>query len=303
MKVLVTGITGFIGQELIKSDIDFRCVMRQGQASKYNDVFLIEHLDKNTCWQGGLDNISAVIHLAGLAHKKNISYEEFYSVNTEGTLRLAEEAAKAGVKRFIFVSSVGVNGSSTRSIPFGADSVPKPHNYYTKSKYEAELGLKKIAAKTGLEVVIVRPTLVYGARASGNFAMLVKLVKIFPALPFGLSNNKRSFISVHNLVDLLITCVNHPNAPGQIFLASDGEAISTKEFTDQIAKGLRKKVFQLPIPTSFMRLVGKLIGKPALIEQLFGNLEVDSSNINQLLDWEPPYNIEQAMALLKDSDK
>jgi len=218
-------------------------------------------------------------------------------------LRLAEEAAKAGVKRFIFVSSVGVNGSSTRSIPFGADSVPKPHNYYTKSKYEAELGLKKIAAKTGLEVVIVRPTLVYGARASGNFAMLIKLVKIFPVLPFGLSHNKRSFISVHNLVDLLITCVNHPNAPGQIFLASDGEAISTKEFTDQIAKGLRKNVFQLPIPSSFMRLVGKLIGKPALIEQLFGNLEVDSSNINQLLDWEPPYNIEQAMALLKDSDK
>ncbi|HDO1318970.1 TPA: NAD-dependent epimerase/dehydratase family protein [Aeromonas veronii] len=300
MKILITGATGFVGQEIINQKANFRCVIRDGESLTCDDVFVIARLDKNTCWDAGLTNINAIIHLAGIAHNKYVSQDDFRSVNTEGTLHLAREAARLGVKRFVFVSSIGVNGTFTDKTPFNIHSTANPHNHYAQSKYEAELGLKKIADETGLEVVIVRPTLVYGVNAPGNFGMLTKLVKIFPFLPFGLVNNRRSFISVKNIASLLLECVTNRNAAGHIFLASDGDTISTKQLTNAIADGLGKKVIQLPIPASFMRLCGKLTGKSVVIEQLLGNLEVDSSNLQEVLGWTPPFSMSQTMASLRE---
>lgn len=300
MKILITGATGFVGQEIITQKANFRCVIREGESLTCDDVFVITGLDENTCWDVGLTNINAIIHLAGIAHNKHVSQDDFRSVNTEGTLHLARQAARLGVKRFVFVSSIGVNGAFTQKAPFNIHSIANPQNNYAQSKYEAELGLKNIADETGLEVVIVRPTLVYGVNAPGNFGMLTKLVKLLPLLPFGLVNNRRSFISVKNIASLLLECATNQNAAGHIFLASDGDTISTKQLTNAIAEGLGKKVIQLPIPASFMRLCGKLTGKSAVIEQLLGNLEVDSSNLQEVLGWTPPLSMSQAMASLRE---
>ncbi|WP_217528914.1 NAD-dependent epimerase/dehydratase family protein [Vibrio metschnikovii] len=305
MNFLVTGASGFVGNHLSVYDGVTRIVVRENDHfhTWQCESFCIDKLDDQTIWANAFVGIDTIIHLAGLAHSKNFAKESYQSVNVQGTIHLAQQAANAGVKRFVFVSSIGVNGISTQTEPFSLDSRPSPHNDYARSKYEAELGLKKIAEETGLEVVIVRPTLVYGPNAPGNFGMLTKLVRKLPVLPFGLANNRRDFIAVQNLADLLVTCATHPDAAGHTFLASDGETVSIKEFTNAMAKGLGKRVVQLPIPVGLMRLVGKVTGKSAMIEQLFGNLEVDSSNIQQVLGWTSPFTMEQAMATLKDSDK
>ncbi|MEL4300485.1 NAD-dependent epimerase/dehydratase family protein [Shewanella xiamenensis] len=303
MKVLVTGVTGFIGREVIRREGNFRCVTRCSGQLNVDDVFFVNQIDANTNWARAFNDVETVIHIAGLAHNKQNTQSDNQSVNTLGSLHLAIEAVKAGVKRFVFVSSIGVNGNATFEKPFSIFDEPKPLNPYSNSKHDAEIGLKKIAAETGLEVVIVRPTLVYGPNAPGNFCLLTKFVKKVPVLPFGLTNNKRDFIAVQNLADLLITCATHPNAAGHTFLASDMETVSVKQFTNAIADGLGTKVFQLPVPVSLMRLAGKLMGKSAMVEQLVGNLQVDSSNIKEVLGWTPPLTMKQAMATLCDSGK
>ncbi|GHY57137.1 TPA: UDP-glucose 4-epimerase family protein [Vibrio cholerae] len=310
--ILLTGSTGFVGTNLVKSltlksDYIVKSAVRHAVNKDDGLLFEVGDINASTDFELPLKNTTVVVHCAARAHVANHatvdSLAQFRAVNTEGTLNLAQQAANAGVKRFVFVSSIGVNGTSTSDKPFTSHGKVQPHNAYAQSKYEAELGLKKIAEETGLEVVIVRPTLVYGPNAPGNFGMLTKLVKKLPVLPFGLANNRRDFIAVQNLADLLVTCATHPDAAGHTFLASDGETVSIKEFTNAMAKGLGKSVVQLPIPVGLMRLVGKVTGKSAMIEQLFGNLEVDSSNIQQVLGWTSPFTMEQAMARLKDSDK
>ncbi|MCX8854925.1 NAD-dependent epimerase/dehydratase family protein [Vibrio parahaemolyticus] len=301
MNVLLTGATGFVGLHVVNYIDEVKCVVRINETHSFSYVYELESIDRNSDWSGAFENIDAVIHLAGVAHSKNASVKCFNSVNYDGTIQLANEAVKAGVKRFVFVSSIGVNGTSTHELPFTESSIPFPHNSYAQSKYDAECGLKKIAKETGLEVVIVRPTLVYGPSAPGNFGMLTKLIHKIPLLPFGMANNRRDFIAVQNLADLLVICANHPDAAGHTFLASDGETVSIKQFTNAIADGLGKKVIQLPVPVSVMRLLGKLAGKSAMIEQLYGNLEVDSSNIKEVLGWTPPLTMKQAMSTLCDS--
>lgn len=301
MKILMTGSTGFIGRNLASLGIIHRHIVRSDDKHDYQSFFTIDSLGIDTDWEGAFDGIDVVIHLAGLAHSSKFSDHDYESVNVAGALRLAREASEQGARRFVFVSSIGVNGTCTSEKRFSVNSLANPHNEYAKSKYKAELGLKKIAEETGLEVVIVRPTLVYGPEAPGNFGILTKLVAKLPFLPFGLANNKRDFIAVQNLVDLLVNCALHPDAAGHTFLASDGETVSIKEFTNAIAYGLGKKVVQLPVPVSVMRLVGKLTGKSAMIEQLYGNLEVDSSNIKEVLGWNPPLTMKEAMATLRDS--
>lgn len=303
-KVMVTGATGFVGRYLC--DIIEDCVSVVRHSSNCNDSseIIIQDFNESVCWGKLIPrDVDCVISLAGVAHGSNITNEVYHSVNTVATLHLAREITKLGVKRFVFVSSIGVNGRLTNAEPFTFNSITNPHNDYAKSKYEAELGLRKIAEETGLEVVIVRPTLVYGPNAPGSFGLLTKLVKKFPILPFGLAENRRNFIAVQNLADLLMTCAIHPNAGGHTFLARDRETVSIKEFTTAIANGLGKKVIQLPIPVNLMRFTGKLIGISALFDQLFGNLEVDSKNIQQVLHWVPPLTMEQAMGLLHDSDE
>ncbi|HFI8806781.1 NAD-dependent epimerase/dehydratase family protein [Escherichia coli] len=295
--IMLTGATGFVGgavlaQLMQQPDFVIRTFSRRATDglsvnTTPNLSHVIGNIDGATDYSAAINGVDVVIHCAARAHiMRDESTEplvEYRRVNLEGTLNLAQQAADAGVKRFVFVSSIGVNGASTIDNPFTSHAKEQPHNAYAQSKYDAELGLKKIGEETGLEVVIVRPTLVYGPNAPGNFGMLTKLVKKLPILPFGLANNRRDFIAVQNLADLLITCATHPNAAGHTFLASESETVSTKQFTNAIAKGLGKKVIQLPIPVSLMRLAGRLVGKSAMIEQLFGNLEVDSSNIQQVL--------------------
>lgn len=301
MNILLTGGTGFVGRQLSKMYPIQRQVVRMGETHCYSSVHSIDALNATTNWQGAFSGIDVIIHLAGLAHSHVFTDADYQSVNVEGTLHLANEAVKAGVKRFVFISSIGVNGTATQQVPFSTPSILHPHNSYAQSKYDAEIGLKKIADETGLEVVIVRPTLVYGPNAPGNFGALTRLVNMFPVLPFGLANNKRDFISVQNLADLLIICANHPKAAGHTFLASDGETVSIKEFTNAIADGLDKRLIQLPIPISLMKLAGKLLGKSAMVEQLVGNLEVDSSNLQEVLDWTPRNSMKQAMSSLLET--
>lgn len=303
MSILLTGGGGFIGKYLANHVDVSRVVVRKSSHLLDKSIYCIDSFNDKTDWSNAFDGITSIIHLAALAHSKHHTINEYESVNCNGTLNLARQAALSGVTKFVFVSSIGVNGTATKETPFSENATENPHNDYTSSKYEAELGLKQIAEDTGLEVVIVRPTLVYGPNAPGNFGMLTKLVKKLPVLPFGLANNRRDFISVQNLADLLITCATHPKAAGHTFLASDNETVSIKQFTNVIAKGLGKQVFQLPVPVALMRLAGRLVGKSDMIEQLYGNLEVDSSNIKEVLGWTPPYTMEQSMALLKHTDK
>lgn len=297
--MLISGGTGFIGKALKSIVPGARYIVRVNNNSNFEDAFFIDDFNGVTKWDGAFEDIETVVHLAGVAHLREREVTEYNSVNVLGTLNFANAATNAGVKRFVFVSSIGVNGTSTCEFPFTYESLPCPHNPYAISKYEAELGLKKIAEETGLEVVIVRPTLVYGPLAPGNFGMLTNLVGKLSILPFGLANNRRDFIAVQNLADLLLTCAVHPDAAGHTFLASDGETVSIKQFTNAIAEGLGKKIIQLPVPVSLMRLAGKITGKRTMIEQLYGNLEVDSSNIKEVLGWTPPLTIKQAMAALR----
>ncbi|MEZ8302211.1 NAD-dependent epimerase/dehydratase family protein [Vibrio splendidus] len=303
MNTLLTGATGFVGKEVIKTGLNPRVVIRNNEDLDCKYSFVINELSKDTSWDGAFDDIVSVIHLAGLAHSSNFIQSEFNQVNVDGTLHLAREAAKAGVKRFVFVSSIGVNGTNTNGVPFSENQSVNPHNMYAKSKYEAEVGLKKISSDTGLEVVIVRPTLVYGPSAPGNFGSLTKLVRKSPILPFSLVNNQRDFIAVQNLADLLVTCTTHPNAAGHTFLASDSETVSIKEFSNMIAEGLGKKLFQFPFPIIVLRLIGETIGKSVMMDQLLGDLQVDSSNLKEVLDWTPPFTMKQAMILLRNPSK
>lgn len=300
-KILLTGSSGFIGTELRKvHPSQFRIVSRKNEVV---DSFKIDNIDSKTNWDGAFDNVDCIIHLAGLAHSPNFNAEDYIEVNTLGTLKLAKDAINAGVKRFVFVSSIGVNGSKTVTFPFTSSSKAVPHNSYTLSKLKAEQGLLEMAKDTDLEVVIVRPTLVYGLNAPGNFGLLMKLIKKSPILPFALVENKRSFISVQNLCELLLLCANSASAAGHVFLASDGKAISTKEFTNQIANGLGKSICQLPIPIWCMRLGAMLLGKRSMAEQLFDNLDVDSSDTFDVLDWTPPYTMEEAMSIFLEGNK
>ncbi|RPA38328.1 NAD-dependent epimerase/dehydratase family protein [Shewanella frigidimarina] len=305
MKLLLTGATGFIGKKLLNISNNYSAVsdilvLSRKTVPTHNHKVFASLFDVTAEHLTGFD---VFIHLAGIAHSPLTSDSDYELYNTQLTLHLAKEAVKANIKRFVFVSSIGVNGTCTQAGGISVDDSVNPHNSYSQSKYDAEVGLNKIADETGLEVVIVRPTLVYGPGAPGNFGLLTKLVQKLPFLPFGVVNNKRDFIAVQNLADLLITCAKHPNAAGNTFLASDGETVSTKEFTNEIANGLKKSIFQLPIPVSLMRIAAKYLGKSALIEQLVGDLEVDSSNLQAVLGWQPPYTMEQVMSYLNESIK
>ena len=297
-RILLTGCSGFVGSHLADKECVYRRVVRSKTRGKSD--FFVDSIDADTDWTGAFDNIDCVIHLAGLAHSAEYSEEDFKRVNTLGTINLARSAAMSGVKRFVFVSTVGVLGGATSGAKFSSVSLPNPQSPYALSKYIAEQSLKKLASELPLEVVIVRPPLVYGDQAPGNFGRLVSAIRRLNYLPFGLARNKRSFISVNNLVDFLLLCSCHSKAVGKCFLVSDGEIQSTRSFCDDIAKGLGKSLVQLPVPVLILRFFLRLIGRRHLAVQLFDDLVLDISDSCQALNWTPPYKqIEEMKKLSK----
>jgi len=303
MKILITGSNGFIGSnltnKLYKKHVVIGHGKTSGKTSNINSFFKI-NINIKTNWRECLSDVNTIIHLAAVAHNNSNDPEYINEVNVKGTINLAEQAAKSGVKRFIFISSIGVLGNSTsNTVPFDEHSKTAAHSPYAQSKLVAENALLKIAEETKLEVVIIRPVLVYGVGAPGNFGKLVNLVNNVPMLPFAKCKNKRSFISVDNLVDFISTCIEHPKAKNEIFCISDGNDVSIRGFTDGIATGLNKKLIQLPIPVSIFKLLGKITGKSEAIEQLVGDLQVDSSKARQLLGWAPPFTMAETLSKLR----
>jgi nucleoside-diphosphate-sugar epimerase len=248
-----------------------------------------------------------IIHCAARVHVMDDSAEnpldEFREVNTYGTLNLAQQAAEAGIKRFIFISSIKVNGESTElGKPFTPNDAHIPRDPYGLSKYEAEVGLRAIAEKTGMEVVIIRPPLVYGPGVKANFASMMKWVNKGIPLPLGgIKENKRSLVSLDNLVDLILTCIDHPNAANQTFLVSDDNDVSTTQLLTNMASALDVPNRLLPIPSSWFTLAAKLTGKPAISQRLCGSLQVDISKTQEMLNWQPPYSSAESMKKTADA--
>jgi UDP-glucose 4-epimerase len=291
MSVLLTGSSGFIGSNFVfSSSLKLRQVVRNNKHIKNQDYFIINNLDSKTCWDGAFLGIKCVIHLAGLAHSNLFTKKDYQSINVEGTLNFASEAAKAGVKRFIFISSIlacDVENQDTKN----------EVSLQAKSKYDTEIFLKKMAAETGMEVVIIRPPLVYGPGVKANFYAMLKLASTGIPLPFGCMNdNKRSMVYVENLISLIVECIDNPNAANHTFLISDDNDLSTKEFVKGLSVGLGKSGLMFPVPSVLFSIVGKVLGKSAVIDTLCGSLQVDINHTKDTLNWQPPYSVELGFA-------
>jgi nucleoside-diphosphate-sugar epimerase len=305
MNILLTGGTGFLGSVLINAiqlrpDVNLTVAIRRCINIPRAKILEIQDLNARTDWSAALINQQVVIHTAARAHimKDEVKdpLAEYRRVNVEGTLNLARQAAEAGVKRFIFISSIKVNGEQTSlGGSFTADDDPAPEDAYGISKFEAEQGLQKLAEGTCMEVVIIRPPLVYGVGVKGNFATMTKLVSKGIPLPLGAVENKRSFVSVHNLVDLITTCIEHPAAANQVFLAGDGQDLSSTELLRGIAKAMEMPPRLIPVPASLLMLGAKLLGKKAIAQRLLGSLQVDISKTREVLGWEPPVSVEEGL--------
>jgi nucleoside-diphosphate-sugar epimerase len=305
MKILVTGATGFIGRalciEAARRGLGVRAANRFFSSSSENDdCVAVGYIDGNTNWSDALKGCDVVVHLAARAHVINDNSHdplmEFRKVNVEGTLNLARQAISVGLRRFIFISSIGVNGAETDGTPFGVMSEPVPHSDYALSKYEAELGLRKLALETGIEVVVIRPPLVYGLNAPGNFGTLVRWLQRGVPLPLGVvTQNRRSFLGLDNLVDLILTCVRHRKAVNQTFLVSDGVDLSTTEFLQRMGKAMNLPVRLLPVPTRFLAFTAKLFDKRATAQSLMGSLQIDISQTCEVLDWSPPVSVDEGI--------
>jgi nucleoside-diphosphate-sugar epimerase len=304
--ILVTGANGFVGQSLCTTlfNLNFKVLAAvRPHKGTLKDIKSIEidELDSKTVWRNALIECSHIIHLAARVHVMHDdvanALELYRKVNVEGTLNLAMQAAAAGVKRFIFISSIKVNGESTLlGAPFCADNSPNPRDPYGISKLEAEEGLKKIAFQTGMEIVIIRSPLVYGPRVKANFFSMMSWLRRGIPLPLGgVTKNRRSFIFVDNLVDLIVTCINHPAAANQLFLVSDDEDLSTAGLLKRMASALRQPLRLIFVPSSFIMLGAWLIGKPDIARRLCGSLQVDIKKTKDLLGWSPPVSVEEGL--------
>jgi nucleoside-diphosphate-sugar epimerase len=307
--ILLTGSNGFVGSALMQRmqalgrASEIKAVVRNPTLNPLPNVaesVVIKNIEADTDWRHALVNVDVVIHCAARVHvMRDLSADPlnaFRAVNVGGTLKLAQEAAAAGVKRFIFISSVKVNGESTEpGACFKIDDEMAPLDAYGVSKKEAELGLREIAARSGLEVVIIRPPLIYGAGVKANFARLVKLASTGLPLPLGAVHNARSLLYVKNLVDFLILCTHHPKAANEQFLLSDGEDVSTTRLLETLAQAQKTASRLVPVPVALLKAAMRLSGKADMAQRLLGNLQVDSSKARALLGWTPPYSFEAAV--------
>ncbi len=315
MNVFITGSTGFLGNQLVKQlllqDVRFVAALLAEKdiarlPSSEMELVIVPPLSESANYLAALNNVDVLVHLAARVHvmhdKAADPLVEFRRVNVQGTLNLARQAALAGVGRFVFVSSIKVNGESTvLGHPFSAADEPNPQDPYGISKHEAEQGLWELALSTGMEVVIIRPPLVYGPGVKANFASMMSCLAKGIPLPFGAVHNKRSFVALDNLVDLIVTCLDHPAAANQTFLVSDGEDLSTTELLLRMGRALDKPARLVPLPVSVMQFVAKMLGKNDVAQRLFGSLQVDSSKARDLLGWKPVVTVDEALRKTADS--
>lgn len=309
--VLVTGAAGFVGSALIdrlRADgVPTVAAVRRfpPQSASVHPVVggrmvAVGDVGPDTDWRGALEGVDCVVHLAARVH---VMYDraadplgEFRKVNVSGTLALARQAVAAGVRRFIFVSSIKVNGEGTApGRPFAADDAPAPADAYGISKLEAERSLLALAAGRGMQIVIIRPVLVYGPGVKANLrSMMVWLSRGVP-LPLGAIDNRRSLVALDNLVDLIVTCVDHPAAADQVFLVSDGEDMSTTELLRRMGAALGRPARLLPVPAAWLHGAARLLGKAAVTQRLCGSLQVDIDKTRHMLGWIPPVTVDEAL--------
>lgn len=301
MKVMVTGANGFVGSQLCplleSAGLEVVRVVRQPAAG----AIAIGSIDGQTDWTAAIAGAEAVIHLAARAHILKETQADplavFRAVNTAGTANLARQAARAGIKRFIFISSIGVHGRISGPTPFSVQDTLHPHDAYSISKKEAEEELRKIARETGLEIVIIRPPLVYGPGVGANFRRLIKLAGSGIPLPLAAIKNRRSLVYVGNLGHLIRVCLDHPRAAGQTFLVSDDQDASTAELLHLLAAVQNKKARLFPFPERLLALAGRLTGRAYEIERLCGSLLVDIAHTKTTLGWHPPVSLEEGLRL------
>jgi len=304
-QVMLTGANGFVGRALCAQAASrglavcaiTRVVCELPGAGR---SLPLGAMDEHTDWHTALAGIGAVVHLAARVHvmadKATNPLYEFRRVNVQGTLNLARQAAAAGVRRFVFISSVKVNGEATRpGNAFTADDAPAPLDAYGISKMEAEQGLRSIATETGMELVIIRPPLVYGPGVKANFASMMRWLKRGVPLPLGAIHNQRSLVALGNLVDLIVTCLTHPAAANQTFLVSDGEDVSTTELLRRMGQAMHRPARLIPVPAGLLMQAAALVGKGDMAQRLCGSLQVDIEKTRRLLGWQPPLTLDQGL--------
>ncbi len=297
-RLFITGANGFVGTHLCRY-LEFKNVSYFAWTRSKHGV-LDSVIDRPEMFETS----DIVVHLAGRAHIMNETaknpLEEFRKSNVEATLSLATKAKKYGIKKFIYISSVKVNGEKTHLTPFKADDAPQPFDYYAQSKTEAEIALLKLHEKNIFEVIIIRPPLIYGPDVKANFALLMRLIQWPLPLPFGSVNNKRSLVSVYNLSDLILKCARFGmGQKAEIFLVADSSSYSLKQLIIHLSEIQNKKIWLISIPVALLKLPLRLFGKSSLIDRLFGNLEVDIEKTKNLLDWKPPYSFVETFSLFK----
>lgn len=301
--VLVTGATGFVGLALVTAlraqQRQVRRALRPTALDNAADDFIVGNIAPDTDWRPALWGIDCVVHLAARTHvlQENAAdpVTAYRHINVEATRHLAQQAAAAGVRRFVFLSSIKVNGESTGERPFTANDAPLPLDAYGISKREAEDALRQIGANSGMEIVILRPPLVYGPGVKGNFLRLLQAVARGTPLPLASINNRRSLVYVGNLVDAIITCIDAPAAAGKTFLVSDGEDVSTPALIRKLAAVLNVTPRLLPCPPALLHFGAALLGKRAAAMRLTGSLTVDSTALRQALGWQPRYSLDQGL--------
>lgn len=307
MQILVTGATGFIGQATVKtlcaSGYKVVAAMRDSaqQLVVSAEKIALGDINSHTNWSSALAGCTVVIHLAARAHvmheRAGDPLAVYRRINTEGTLNLAHQAAKSGVKRFVMMSSIKVIGEETlRGKAFTSAEMLQPRDPYGISKYDAEMGLHQIANESGMEVVIIRPPLVYGPGVKGNFATLMRLIDCGIPLPLGaVTQNRRSFVALDNLVDLILACVSNSAAANQTFMVSDGEDLSTTDLLCRLGVAMGKPARLLPVSPALLEAAAKLLGKSDMSQRLLGNLQVDISHTSQILGWKPLITVNEGL--------